>query len=530
MLLDQLDLEAAIRNGSRPNDLLPPRHEDKVIGEVGKRFLESIRVRLDHANYDPLPASIVHVPKPGHTTRPAALLTLTDRVVYDALVAALRPRIESSLLGKEIVFWPRGTQIPKEWSRFEKSPLRAGKKYIVHADISGFYETIDHQRLGEQLTDSTGKRDVVEALIGFLGRVMQSNKGLPQGLEASDALATVFLLPIDAAMTRTCLHYYRHGDDIRIATDEYGEAREALFLLEQGLRNRGLLLNNPKSSISKATNYRMNLRQRQIIIEKTRKSLLRARIQSLHDEDELIDVLRKADREDLGWEFIYHGRISFEEVIDELKEHLTPDDVDVAAEMFKDTIKNFDAGPEREKKEEFHHRITWSLLCLIAAKSNAAVPYLASLLGLSPEKTEFVVGYVKSLSKRDRKYCIAQFHKLLGERRFHTPWEKAWFLHLFWSCADSTPTWVKTYAMSIAEDESEAPICRAEAAKVLGKAKCLEHRLVTRLWNVLPSCFRADLVAAVFYLSEQEHWAKAFLDGAREDPIHVVVLRHLESS
>jgi hypothetical protein len=99
-IVDALDLDSAVRRGSERNDLLPPRMEDGVLGEVGKRFSESLRTKLERGRYDPTPAEWVFVPKPGTTTRPAALLTLADRVVYDAVVELLRPRIDTALLGK----------------------------------------------------------------------------------------------------------------------------------------------------------------------------------------------------------------------------------------------------------------------------------------------------------------------------------------------------------------------------------------------------------------------------------------------
>ena len=60
-IVDELDLREAVRIGSRRNDLLPPRHEDKVTGELGARFSEGLRTRLERGRYDPSPASLVMV-------------------------------------------------------------------------------------------------------------------------------------------------------------------------------------------------------------------------------------------------------------------------------------------------------------------------------------------------------------------------------------------------------------------------------------------------------------------------------------
>src|SRR5581483_8825572 len=88
-----LDLPRAQAQAAVSNDLLPPREDDRVTGELGKRFVAHLTKVLDEGSYEPDPASFVQVPKPGFTSRPAALLTLTDRVVYEALVDLLRHRL-----------------------------------------------------------------------------------------------------------------------------------------------------------------------------------------------------------------------------------------------------------------------------------------------------------------------------------------------------------------------------------------------------------------------------------------------------
>jgi hypothetical protein len=80
--VDRLDFDAAAVKASRANDLLPPRVEDRVAGRIGNRFSETLRHRFESREYEPTPAHFVPVPKSGLTTRPAAVLTLADRAVY----------------------------------------------------------------------------------------------------------------------------------------------------------------------------------------------------------------------------------------------------------------------------------------------------------------------------------------------------------------------------------------------------------------------------------------------------------------
>src|SRR6266566_4690758 len=415
-VVDALDLEAATRRGSERNDLLPPRLEDSVAGELGKRFSEGLRTRLERGRYDPVPAVFIYVPKPGNTTRPAALLTLADRVIYDALVHELRPRIDAALLGPDVVFWPRGVPTDKRWSGFEAAPL-ASNPAVARADITGFYECIDHETLRDTLTDITGRRSVVNALFEFLGRVMGSTRGIPQGLSASDPLSTAYLVPVDASMAREGLDYYRHGDDIRISEQSVGEARRALYVFELELRRRGLLANNPKLIIMPVASYRAAIDEGTRTTDETKKALLEARIAELEDPQKAQAVLDEAGRDDLGWAFFYAGAISFEGLVKELEDHLTPSDTEVAAKVFLETI----AKPSGAlSPEAFHQRITSSLVRLAAGKSAAAIPHASSLIARFPEKTEIVAGYLGALADRHGPRIVSEVTNSLTDGRFQT--------------------------------------------------------------------------------------------------------------
>jgi hypothetical protein len=205
-IVDQLDLAASMTEVKR-NDLLPPRPDDKAGGQVGDRFVEALKHSLMVGEYEPEHAVIIPVAKPRYSTRPAALLNLADRVVSHALVEPLRQRVEKGLVSDRVLYWPRAKQTDKLWGEFESAPLTPEGAYIVKADISGFYESIDHRLLHQVLVTLTGKVDLVDALLDFLGRVMSAPRGLPQGLDTSDALATAYLSNVDSEVLRVVHHY-----------------------------------------------------------------------------------------------------------------------------------------------------------------------------------------------------------------------------------------------------------------------------------------------------------------------------------
>lgn len=207
LIVNDLDLKEAVGNLT-PNDLIPARPEDKVRGELGARFLEGLKRHMNGGTYDPSPAYLIATPKTDVATRPAALLSLDDRVVLAALVNAIGARIDGYLLGSGLVFWPRGMPVPKRWPDFERSVLSPRSAYVVRGDVTGFYEFVDHDRLADAIISATGHSGIASALNHFLQRVMNSRRGLPQGLLSSDALATLYLADLDFAMIREGFDYF----------------------------------------------------------------------------------------------------------------------------------------------------------------------------------------------------------------------------------------------------------------------------------------------------------------------------------
>ncbi|MGR4872225.1 RNA-directed DNA polymerase [Variovorax sp. LARHSF232] len=529
-LADSLDLAAAVRRGSQRNDLLPPRHEDNVLGEVGNRFSEALRTRLRQGRYDPTPAEIVLVPKPGHTTRPAALLTLADRIVFDALVETLRQRIETALLGKEMVYWPRGITESKRWSEFEQSPLESNATHIAIADVTGFYESISHERLEDVLVSITGRAGNVEALIQFLQRVMSSSKGIPQGLEASDPIASAFLSPVDAAMARGGFHYARHGDDVRIAAKSLSEAREALHVFEQELRRIGLLVNSSKAIIMRVAAYTASITRSDRSHEQTAQELTAARIVEIQDDSDLLEeLLQQLGREDLAWNLFYHGNVSLEDVVGEIEGDLRPDDMTIAMQVLGDALQRSDQ-PDGLSRGEVHFRVSTSLIRLTAGRSPLAIDVAGALLARFPEKAELLSSYLAAQSKKHSRAVLRAVTRMLKEDRFQSDWEQAWLLVAMRKFADKLLANEVSIVRAIAHDEGRGLFVRAEALKTLAKRGEISRALVRRLWSIGSTCFHPDIVAAVHYGRGSNEWCDGFLAGVRDDAINRVVIKQLEAA
>lgn len=529
-IIDTLDLRAAITEASESNDLIPPRPEDKVGGELGTRFLESLRRDLERGAYDPQPAYTVAVPKSTVATRPAALLSLEDRVVFAAIVNALKSRIESALLGDEIVFWPRGIATTKRWPDFENAAADQTFSHVVRADIAGFYESIDHEQLAVRVVRATGQREVADALVHFLARVMKSRHGLPQGLASSDALATVYLATLDFSMVREGFHYFRHGDDMRIGVGKYDDGRRAVALLESELRRHGLLLNSSKTRILRRSTYARELSSFQKTVDETQKRLIDTKVQHMtQDPDKLAEAIHDAEMDQLAWDFFYHARISLGEAIKKLRPSIKASEVELAEQLFLATVKKRPGRTNGLDSKLFQQFLKKSLIGLSAAQSNVGLEHAGKLLRSFPETTKFLCSYLESLSAGESVVVASQVEKALRNRHV-TEWELAWMVRVLIQVSTSVSDKMLNALKRIMNSPHGHWLSVVEIAKLLASRGKLERQDLVTLWNTCPHVFRVDLVIAAGRVAGSPPWATAFLAAAKSDRIQVVAASHLRTA
>lgn len=521
-------LQEALQRVGRTNDMLPPREDDKVAGRIPKRFVEALGASVSEGTYEPAAASFVYVPKTRFATRPAALLTLADRVVFEALVQPMREKIEAFLVSDEVVFWPRGIVTEKRWDEFEAAPLEAGGGHVVVADVAGFYESVDHAQLRRDLVRAGVSVADAEALEEFLHSVMRSTKGVPQGIATSDPLATVYLAASDAAVRRTGAGYWRHGDDIRMAATNFAEARRLINTLEAGLRGSGLLLNAAKLRVFKFATYS----DLQTDLAKARDSfrarLLDARKEAIRNSEEperLEELMTEAGiDEDMQWGFWYHGNINIDEVLEALHEHIAPSVLEVQREMFRDAMRRRPGSPNGLGRELWHARVAYCLRRFAAARSDTALPYTADLLVRFPEETQFVANYLLSLVDDEPARVAQAVEHGLANSEFLLGWQRGWLYRVLARVASHVGEGTLAEADRVMRSQDEDWLARIEAARLLGIRARLSADDVNSLHRNAPEAFRTDLFAIAAELEPSAAWARAFLDGARQDALHGVVI------
>jgi RNA-directed DNA polymerase len=226
-------------------------HLDENLGHLA----ESLRA----GTYRPAAIRRVYVPKPGtKEQRPLGIPTVRDRVAQAAVRHVLEPIFERDFAAHSYGFRPgRGC---KDALRRVDGLLKAGRTWVVDADLKSYFDTIPHERLMDRmqakvadgrllgLIEAYLKADVMDTLSTWTPQA-----GCPQGAVLSPSLSNIYLDELDHEMAGLGYEMIRYADDFVILCRSEQEARKALEAVRQWTAQAGLTLHPDKTRIVDAT-------------------------------------------------------------------------------------------------------------------------------------------------------------------------------------------------------------------------------------------------------------------------------------
>lgn len=222
--------------------------------------LQRLQAKLQQGSYEPHPVKRVWIPKLGSKElRPLGVPTVEDRIVQTALRNVIEPIFEHMFAEHSYGFRPgRGA---KDALRRVDQLLKAGKVWVVDADLKGYFDTIPQEPLMELVEEPIADSRVLEMIRKMLKQgVMESakgwqptEKGTPQGAVISPLLANLYLNPLDHLMARQGQEMVRYADDFVILCESQAEAQEVLEQLRQWTAAAGLTLHPVKTRMVDAS-------------------------------------------------------------------------------------------------------------------------------------------------------------------------------------------------------------------------------------------------------------------------------------
>lgn len=253
----QSAVQAVVRNKGAAG--VDGQKAEQYLLESPERLLK-VQAWLKAGQYTPRPVKRVWIPKLGsQELRPLGVPTVEDRVVQTAMRNVIEPIFENTFAEHSYGFRPgRGA---KDALRRVDQLLKAGKVWVVDADLKGYFDSIPQDKLMEAVAEHISDGPLLDLIQRFLKQgVMENGKewqptetGTPQGAVISPLLANIYLNPLDHAMAKGGREMVRYADDFVVMCESEGEANEVLEQIRQWVERAGLILHPTKTRIVDAS-------------------------------------------------------------------------------------------------------------------------------------------------------------------------------------------------------------------------------------------------------------------------------------
>jgi len=210
--------------------------------------LENLVFRMKRKKYKPIPAKRVYIPKNETEKRPLGISALENKIVETGIKRILESIYEADFLDFSFGFRPKRST-HQALAKIDKLIMNSPVNHIVEADIKGFFDNVNHQKLLDFINIRINDSSLLYLIELFLkvgyvddNLLVRTDSGTPQGSILSPILANIFLHYVLDEWFETTVkaHIVGFCDIVRYADDfvcvvQYKEQADRI---ETGLKKR----------------------------------------------------------------------------------------------------------------------------------------------------------------------------------------------------------------------------------------------------------------------------------------------------
>jgi hypothetical protein len=258
----------------------------KLFGRELSKNLYGLSEMLLDGKYRAVRPPKYYLPKSSGLSRAISILPVQDALVYQCLadyaaektyplLAENVPFVLGSMLHPEVKI---GRELLKHggasfyffqpylvyYKYYAESVNRALDKqntsYRLETDITGFFDSVPHHTLLEQLEEKAGFGADVLDFMGDCLMAWSGNReswtpsvGIPQSNASSSFFANLLLHDLDNMVKMEGIPYHRYVDDLRLFGDSKEHLQTMLISIDRHLTGLGLHLNSKKTRIEPLT-------------------------------------------------------------------------------------------------------------------------------------------------------------------------------------------------------------------------------------------------------------------------------------